>query len=904
MGAKEQSIQLPFSKFKGLVLKPSIVDREFNSAQLCSNVEKTINGQGTVRKPVRCMYYQPTTYDHQALFPFTYTYHDVDTGTTVEELLAIGMAMNASFVDQGVSLYKITENTLNISYSGAGNGVITFVPVLVSSFDGTYQWQTTVTANGVTQIFRTDVSAGSKTVGTLGTFVTALHANANFNCSPTSLATAAASSFVDVLPQSITIASGSSENFTYYSYELIGTGDTAPWVFTDAAFILPSAVNYSNVIYFAYGSYEYKYDGQDFYRSGLPQGLLTSVADSAGGTTHTLGNVYIYKIVYARKDVKGNIIEGEDSDDTLAAATHTMAATRDIDLTVNNLRNNTDYSKFALKSSKVNGAQVGVTTITVDAGGWLEVGDIAYFYDGVSAAYVEREITAVAATTITIAGAAVNVADNIFISNNVRIQIWRTKNAGTDFYFVDEIPNDVDLDTQVYTDDTPDSSLTELFVDQLRKHSLPPKCSFIGTHQGLKLSAGDPDNPNRMMWALPNDIEAYPIESNLTDIKAGGLGALTGFGSANDDTIIAFKEFGYAHVKGTLDDLNFEVKDRANTGIGCTSFRSLAYVGEKDSLIGVSRRGVFIFRDEDVSLDIGDPIRPLFKQPQTTQVNGTAIPITNWTDYFSSTLNLDVERVLKRAVAINDSLRSKYHLYLPAEVGVPENQKVPLYLSSKYLVFHYETEIPYWTEYSFQVRYRSYDSADLYNSRNVTPVGGFTVYKNAIWMGAYNRGNANKTDATLHRIDEDAESDEYIEAAYPVYLDLHYNPITRDENAPSGLFKPLFINVYKFLKDILADIQSDVGLGSNFSLRVRGVKDFKNYPTPAYTPNALRTFYVEDGNTAMSVKCPTDKCRAFQIQLTTEDAAITYEAPVIDNVEFIYSVPYDKKYKDPKATSG
>jgi hypothetical protein len=107
--------------------------------------------------------------------------------------------------------------------------------------------------------------------------------------------------------------------------------------------------------------------------------------------------------------------------------------------------------------------QVSVSTITVDDGSGgshtMKVGQTAYFYDSVSASFVTREITAVAATTITIAGAAVTVADNAVISNNLRIMILRTVSTGTIYKFVAEIPNNSFSATQVYTDATADASL-------------------------------------------------------------------------------------------------------------------------------------------------------------------------------------------------------------------------------------------------------------------------------------------------------------------------------------------------------------------------------------------------------------------------------------------------------------
>jgi hypothetical protein len=899
--AKQEIIQLPCSQFKGLVLRPSAVNRDFNSAQLCSNVEKLKNGQTSVRKGVQCMLRAVVNpYDFKAFFPFTYTYYDTETGSTQEELLTFVMAIDVANNIKTPQLYRVKEEPITIAYSGTGTGTIDIVPVFDSTAN---RWTITVKSNGVTDYTDTISSAASSTAVGLLTVLNNIDALANFAVSPT-FSSSISSPYLDSMPKSISIASGGSYTFTSYDLELIGDCYTAPKAYTDADFILPCSLDYVNNMYLAYGTYEHKYDGHAVYLSGLPQAVLTLAQQAGSGASHPLAAVYIYKLVYSRVDNRGNIIDGEDSDDTLSTATVTITvALRDVNLTIQNIQKSfTDLGisqATNVHGAKVNGAQVGVTTITVDAAHTMVVGDTAYFYDGVTSLFVEREVTAIAATTITIAGSNVNVADNIFISNNVRIQIWRTKNASTDFYFLQEIPNDYVNDTQVFVDSFLDTSLVEPFREQLRKHSFPPKCSFLDTHQGLKISSGDPDFPNRVRWALPQDVEGYPLESNLTDMQSGGNGAVTAIGSVGDEEYAVFKEDGFAVLKGTLDDLSFSIKDRANIGIGCMSFRSLAYVGENNALMGISKKGPFIFADGVPSLAIGYNIRPLFTQPHTAQVNGTPVPDSSWLSYLSTTINLDVERVLKRAVAINDNINSKYHVYLPAEVGTPAAQKYTLYTSSKYLVFDYEAEVPFWTEYSFYDRYRTIAVSS--GKPNVTPAHGFAMYKDNLWFGQSSYRSSTENLGLLFKYNSANDNTDYTEAGYPVYLDIHYTPYTREMSAATALFKALFVNVYKFLSDLLADRNTDEGLGDNFSIKVRLVRDYKNYPTPVYATEAGKTFDVSNGRTSLPFKCVTDKCRAAQIQITNDNADITaYERPIIDNVEFIYCVPYDKQKKEPK----
>lgn len=895
MPAAEKDVQLPVSLFKGLTVKPSAVNRDFNSAQLCSNFVKFDNGKGTTRPPIKNSFRRADYDPHQISFPFTYTYTDLDTNSTKERLLTLRMSMNASYAAQPVTLGVMEKQTGSIAYSGSGDCIITLRPVLSG---GVRKWQLIVTENGATTIFQTLDSGASFAPTTLSALLVILDARPTLTVSPSPpFAGTASATSVDMFPQTFTILNGGSTNFTYYEEGTSYGGGDAPKKFTDADFIIPSALNYANVIYFAYGTYEYKYDGHLFYRSGLPQAEVKGLAEVTG-STFSVGETYIYKVVSVRYDAKNNIIEGEDSDDTLLTATITLTGTKDIRVTFDDLLDS-DWPEFEIHSAIINGTQTNTNAITVLSGHNMIEGDTAYLYDESTNEYITRNVVSVGATDVTIDGDPVDVGSDpsgSYISNNVRLQLWRTKNGGTDFYFVDEVPNDNSANPHIYVDDTPDTDLTEPYVDQLRKHTLPPKCSFIGTHQGLKITAGDPDNPNRIAWALPQDFEGYPIESNNTDIKAGGLGGLTGFGTSSRNKLAVFKYNGHAILDGTLDDLSFETDDRSNTGIGCTSFRSLAHIGDSEALCGLSAKGVFIFAGDTPSLALGDGVNPLLYKIQTPQVNGTAIPDSNWYSEVIGLLNFSLELVLKRAIAINDTIDGKYHLYIPSEAGVPGEQKVPIFTASKYLVYDYLADIPYWSEYSFFSRYHNLQAGV---DANVSANAGFTLYDNELWLGGAIYGNGADTEARLWKYD--VKTGDKAEAGYPVYLDIHYNPFTREINAATAFFKTLWVNIYKFLNDILADPSSDESLGNDFSFSIKTIKDYKNYPSPSFKTNALKKFKVANGQTCVPTKCVTDKCRAFQVQLTNGDNLITdFEPPVFDSVELIYTTPYDPKTKDPK----
>ncbi len=919
MAAKEDSIELPSNSFKGLLLNPSQIAVDTNAATLCSNVEKSDASQLTIRKGTRHSFRQTQTNPYNVIYPFTYTYHDIDSGSTVEELLGLGMSMDAAFAMQPVTLYKLNEQDLVITYVGAGTGRIQLYPEFTtpSSLPSPTQWRLTITANNVV-VYNSalDMSGDDAiTVSTLGDVVAAIHALADFNCSPTSISASAAQTGIDVLGPYVDVSftNLSTEAFIYYDIETIGTGTDAPNGFTDANFTLPCALNYSNVVYFAYGTYEHKYDGRDFYRSGLPQADIDSVVETGTGTAFHTGDVYAYKIVHVRHDARGNVIESQDSDDVLDGVTATtktvVAANTDLRVAILSLEP-VNEPGFALKGAKINGTQTGINTITVDTGHTLEVDDQAYFYDDDSDTYVVRNVTAVAATTITVDGAVVGAVDNAYISNNVRTQIWRTKNNGTDFYFLEEIPNNAVSEDNFYTDDTPDTDLIEPYVEQLRKKSIPPKCSFLTEHQGLKVSSGDPEYPNRIRWSLQDDPEGYPLESNLTDIKGGGLGAVTAIGSVEDDVLAVFKRTGHALLDGSLDDLNFRTFNKANTGIGCTSFRSLTKIAEGDALIGLSLKGPFIFNGRTPSLLLAGAIQPIFSDANIAdlQTDGVALSNGSVLSDYNASQRVNLPRSLERAIGFNDNLGKRYHLFIPAEIGTPGALKAVSFPSSKWLVYNYDPADLFWSEYTFYNRYRELSSS--FPIQNINCSAGLTMYKNKLWYGMQSPRDSNSTlagvqiRASLGYFKKGEGIYDYSDDSYPVYLDLFYVPFTRVAGSPSYFFKPLWIILSRFLTDTTADpadVDATVSFDPDFTLTVKSVLDHKQYNSNPYSTNAAKTFQATLGKLMMRIKAVTTKCRAFQIQVGNENAdPVDFEQPAFDNIEFVYTTPYDKKSKEVK----
>ena len=153
------------------------------------------------------------------------------------------------------------------------------------------------------------------------------------------------------------------------------------------------------------------------YSAGLPQATIDSVSEVAG-STFASGEKYDYKVEYEYKDAKGNQITGQLS----AVSSVTLSATKDLQITVDNLDNSGGYN---IDQAIVSGNQSSVTTITVDSGHGLKANDSIYVVNQATSAVVQRTVSSTTSTTITIGGAAIDVNDNDVISN-VKISIYRT----------------------------------------------------------------------------------------------------------------------------------------------------------------------------------------------------------------------------------------------------------------------------------------------------------------------------------------------------------------------------------------------------------------------------------------------------------------------------------------------
>ncbi len=496
-------------------------------------------------------------------------------------------------------------------------------------------------------------------------------------------------------------------------------------------FTAPSFANFGNSCYIASGyttrqgtgspyGKVYKYDGQSVYRSGVPIGWYSLSAGGAGPLT----GAYSYATTFIQYDKFGKEVESNPCP-YKSGPTVTLAAQLGVvDFGSNTTRTTNDTQEFSGTSfiaGTVNGAQVGVTTITMTAGHGIKVGDYVLFADGVSGLNVVRKVTAATSVAITISGAAVNVTnlESVYWSNggfqwryakvngnqanvstitvtaghylqvgdlvcirdttgnltkkvvlnsvtNTTIgfdstkygavsvtngnaitcgftaRIYRSKAGGVDLFYCDEIPFEP-ATSFTYSDSTLDTSLTYQFLEPEigDEHDLPPSAKFLCTHQGVLIYSGDIDNPNTVYKSLPDEPEYVSLATGSFDVPSTVNGPITAVASDTEDRLTVYKEIAIYDVPGDIPAGNFIVRPVREGDYGVSSHASIARINGVN--IGVGRLGIIGVK------------------------NGELIP--NLAELINTTIYNDTNMATARAIACNDFTNRRYNVYIPTRIG-------------------------------------------------------------------------------------------------------------------------------------------------------------------------------------------------------------------------------------------
>jgi len=630
------SVQLSkrYYNHKGLDLKSSDLIRPIEYASSMLNAQYT-DGGAIEKRPG----FQGHAASCGGYGSWTYRRVDPVTGTQEPEVVTI---------DQ--NLYTLLTTTLTVAYSGSDATCVISIFLDISGPSNVYRCQI---LEGTTIILNSDLGIGfdeasPKTITTLASEINAL---TGFTATVTGTGSTPAA-FLKIIREHDLNASDMENDAKYWSQINTPTSNPLSTYYANRNnedHENVSSVQINNVIYFASGFNELmKYDGQNFYRAGLPN-TSVSVATAAGAIT---GSNYIHRVQYIQHDSAGNIIEGN-----LAQTTATNAVANSFNLTINTIQASTGFNT---NCAVVNGAQVSVNTITVDNGSGgshtLKVGDTAYFFDTVSAAYVTREVTATAATTITVAGAAVTVSDNIVISNNLRIAIWRSKTSSvtpTSFNFVDEVPNNSFVSSIVYNDNKIDSALGELLFVPATDRSTPPKGRYVSQWNGIMLIGGIPDDKTGLAFSDVDGPEYFPNNSNRLLIEPGNGDVIAGI-APNNEVFAVFGDRSFTVISGEITTGQIRVETRARD-IGCASHATIQDID--GVLYWLSSQGP----RQSSGGQVPTPLGPALDPSEANEASRIDPAFNNDGKPSSEKFRL------KRAVGYSDTPRDKYMVFVPTE---------------------------------------------------------------------------------------------------------------------------------------------------------------------------------------------------------------------------------------------
>lgn len=749
-----KTIRKSFNSFEGLDIGSSDLVRSPDAAIEIENAMFSTSMDLTNRPGTKI--YSPNA---QFLGLWTHTHSNTTTGAVEEEIISIGQQLS-----------RRRSNSITIAYAG----VATICQLNIYLVPGTTNAFYVTLLEGTTTVLNFSLGTGLEgTPITLANLKTAVDAVAGFSCTIVGTTSTPAAL---VLPTSLDLdlsTAPKSQTIKWYDWQAIN--ETVSNTFGtyygnrgNTDFLHASAANASNCLLVATG-YEYlmQYDGQTVFRAGLPEPVVPTLAlGGAGGPTGT----YTYVITAVQVDNRGNRIEGTES----VLSSSIAPVNQWVNVTVPNILTGSGYNT---NYAQVNGVQAGVTTITVNAGHTIKVGDSAFFFDSLGGSYITRTVTAIGATTIAISGAAVNVANAMHISNNLKIAIYRNKNGGIDYFLVTEIPNNPAAATQVYADTKVDSALglQYLFASSGRDHDLlPVKPRFITVHQNQLICAGDISNPDTIYISLPGEPWYHPIDGGNADIVSTRAGGISGL--ASDGTfLIAGKEIELFVGSGDFSEPGAYRFERLNQSIGFACHNAIAEIG--DGLVFLSRNGFYLIRGGSQISEVGRNINKYFTD-----------------EIYSSSQTLQ----LKRAWAQYWDAQQLFICYIPKESGTGTSR----YANDESQTFVFDAYFKGWLPW-----------------KALNAGGGICLADNSVWFQSKRTESVLTVTGNLLKLMQTGTKYDYADHDQPI--NWKFSPQWEDGGEPSVFKLATRAKFYSLIRDVLV---------ATFSLRVTTEIDY-NYGT-------------------------------------------------------------------------
>lgn len=428
------------------------------------------------------------------------------------------------------------------------------------------------------------------------------------------------------------IGSGNTRVFKYYAYSTVTAGYTSYSGFSFSPKTSTALLN--NSLYMTGNNGQIlKYDGQTFYKAGLPKIKISSLANvnpTAIEVTNST-DTFTYKIRLAHRDNAGNYIYGPFSEEKsiLVTAGKAVAITVDYDSFVGL---GTGYkSRYATATSAPSGLTTGTAFSFTTSGNTLKVGDLVFwpkhgyttFSSQTSFNNIEEywkhfgRVTAVGpglTPTITVVpefssqDPHVKSMSSDVVSAGMWLEVYRTKRKSVDpgqtsFYLIGTpaVNNDA---IKVYDDNWYDQSVgTPLEANPQAPNllsdvgAMAPACQYLTTYNSRLIATGDIVDGNIVHFSESGFPENFPTSTNsfLTDTEFGD-GAVGC--SGNQDSLIVFKSSTIHRVIGDLGGL-FTV-ERIFTGSSCFSHNGISEIGEQRTIFPTKKGLYQIIRSSSV----------------------------------------------------------------------------------------------------------------------------------------------------------------------------------------------------------------------------------------------------------------------------------------------------------------
>jgi hypothetical protein len=598
-------------------------------------------------------------------------------------------AEEIEIIEVDTGLWRMGETTLSVVYSGVNSSAQ--ISIFYDSASSQYRCRI---QDGTTQVldYALGVGVDEASPVTVANLITQINALTGFTASAVGPTTSPAA-FLDIVPDHNLITSALSVTSRYWTsiYTPITLLPGNATYKNDIEFENTSGVQLQNCIYLSNGYDEViKYDGHMAYRAGLPQpaAFQYTVSGNAAGFN---GNNYSYKIQYHQIDHQGNEAEGNyvmPTDAATGSRYWNSGSNQQVSLPIPQVQSTTGFNT---NCAIVNGNQTAVTTITVDTNGapgnhTLQVGDTAYFYDAVSAGYVEREITARTTVSITIAGAAVTVTDNAVISNNLRVTVYRSKSTGsaavfpTVWYKLAEFPNNSFSATSTIIDTTQDVNLGAIFIEPLTDRSPPVKGRYVSAFQNLMVTAGNLSDVNTVSVSDSENAEYFPVPDNQFLVNDIFGDKITGISPSNE-LFVVFQRRGIHVISGEIANGQFRVDQIAND-VGCASHNSIRDI--RGSLFFMSLSGPRVLQGGQIPQGLGK----YEQNPYISRID----PVFDQAD------EQDEGKIyqLKRSIGFHDRIGQRYACFVPCESTTSGLR----YANANSKVFVYDYQRDAWLEWT------------------------------------------------------------------------------------------------------------------------------------------------------------------------------------------------------------